>query len=205
MDDGILIGADGVRRCPWGVSAPEFQSYHDREWGRPVGIEKKVFERLSLKEFQSGLPWLTILRKRDGFRRAFADFDPSVVAEFSDTYVARLLADSAIVRHRGKILTIIGNARAAVRLWEQDMSLAGLLWGFEAPAGGPPLAMAALPASTPESEAFWNELCRRGFCFDGPATVYAAMQSLGVVNDHVDGCRFWVVCDDERREFRRPR
>ena len=204
MDDTIQIGVDGVRRCPWGLAAPEYQSYHDREWGRPVGSDEKVFEKLCLEGFQSGLSWLTILRRRDGFRRAFAGFDPSVVARFTDTDVARLLEDSAIVRHRGKILATIGNARAALRLWEQGMSLAGLLWSYEAPAGDPPLTVAALPASTPESEAFSRELRRRGFCFVGPTTVYAAMQSLGVVNDHLDGCRFWVVCDDERRAFSRP-
>jgi DNA-3-methyladenine glycosylase I len=205
MDDVIQIGADGVRRCPWGLSGPECQSYHDKEWGRPVGSDELVFEKLCLKGFQSGLPWLTVLRKRDEFRRAFAGFDPSEVARFTDTDVARLLANSAIVRDRGKILATIGNARAAVRLWEQGMSLAGLLWSFEVPAGKPPMTVAALPASTPESQAFSRELHRGGFRFVGPTTVYAAMQSLGVVNDHLDGCRFWVVCDDERRAFIRPR
>jgi DNA-3-methyladenine glycosylase I len=205
IDDTILIGADGVRRCPWGMSAPEYQSYHDREWGRPVGSDERVFEKLCLEGFRSDLSWLTILRERNGFRRAFAGFDPSVVARFTDTDVARLLADSAIMRHRGKILATIGNARAAVRLWEQGMSLAGLLWSFEAPADDPPLTAAALPASTRESEAFSRELRRRGFCFVGPTTTYAAMQSLGVVNDHLCGCRFWVICDDERRTFIRPR
>ncbi len=205
MDDAIQIGADGVRRCPWGLVTPEYRTYHDREWGRPVGTDELVFEKLCLEGFQSGLSWLTILRKRDGFRRAFAGFDPSEVARFTDDDVARLLADSAIVRHRGKILAAIGNARAAVRLWEQGLSLAGLLWSFEAPAGDPALTLAELPASTPESEAFARELRRRGFLFIGPTTAYAAMQSLGVVNDHLDGCRFWVVCDDERRAFIRPR
>ena len=204
-DDAIQIGADGVRRCPWGLSAPEYQSYHDREWGRPVGSDALIFEKLCLEAFRSGLSRLTILHKRAGFRRAFAGFDLSAVARFTDTDVARLLADSTIVRHRGKILATIGNARAAVRLREQGMSLAGLLWSFEAPAGKPPLTVAALPASTPESEAFSRELGRRGFCLVAPTTVYAAMQSLGVVNDHLDGCRFWVVCDDERRAFIRPR
>lgn len=204
-NDAIQIGADGVRRCPWSLSAPECRSYHDREWGRPVGSDERVFEKLCLEGFQRGLSWLTVLRKRDGFRRAFAGFDPSAVARFTDTDVARLLADSAIVRHRSKILATIGNARAAVRLWEQGMSLAGLLWSFEAPAGKPPVTVAAVPASTPESEAFSRELGRRGFRFVGPTTAYAAMQSLGVVNDHLDGCRFWVVCDDERRAFVRPR
>jgi DNA-3-methyladenine glycosylase I len=206
MDDyAIQIGPDGIRRCPWGLIAPEYKSYHDREWGRPVCSDARIFEKLCLEGFQSGLSWLTILRKRDGFRRAFAGFDPCAVAEFTDADVARLLADSTIVRHRGKILATIGNARAALRLREQGVSLAALLWSFEAPAGKPPVTVAALPASTPESEAFSRELRRYGFRFVGPTTVYAAMQSLGVVNDHLDGCRFWVVCDDERRAFTRPR
>lgn len=205
MDSATEIGADGIRRCPWGVSAPEYRSYHDKEWGRPVGSDDRVFEKLCLEGFQSGLSWLTILRKRDGFRRAFAGFDPSAVAEFTDVDVARLLADSAIVRHRGKIVATIGNARAALRLREQGISLAGLLWSFEPPASKPPRTVAELPASTPESEAFSRELRRRGFRFVGPTTVYAAMQSLGVVNDHLDGCHFWAVCDDERCAFTRPR
>jgi DNA-3-methyladenine glycosylase I len=205
VDDAILIGADGVRRCPWSLSAPEYQHYHDREWGRPVDSDERVFEKLCLEGLPGGRSGLTILRLRDGLRRAFAGFDPSVVARFTDTDIARLLADSAIVGHRGTILATIGNARAAVRLWDQGTSLAGLLWSFEAPAADPPPTVTALPSSTPESEAFSRELGRRGFCSVGPAAVYAAMQSLGVVNDHLDGCRFWVVCDDERRAFIRPR
>lgn len=205
MNDAILIGADGVRRCPWGLAAPEYQSYHDREWGRPVGNDDRIFEKLCLQGFQGGVSWLTILRKRDGFRRAFAGFDPSAVARFTDTDVARLLADSTIVRHKGKILATIDNARAAVRLREQGTTLASLLWSFEAPACRPAVTVAASPASTPESEAFSRELGRRGFSLLGPTTAYAAMQALGVVNDHLAGCRFWVVCDDERRAFVRPR
>lgn len=205
MNDAILIGADGVRRCPWGLAAPEYQSYHDREWGRPVGNDDRIFEKLCLQGFQGGVSWLTILRKRAGFRRAFAGFDPSAVARFTDTDVARLLADSTIVRHKGKILATIDNARAAVRLREQGTTLASLLWSFEAPACRPAVTVAAWPASTPESEAFSRELGRRGFSLLGPTTAYAAMQALGVVNDHLAGCRFWVVCDDERRAFVRPR
>lgn len=201
VSGAILIGADGVRRCPWSLVAPEYQSYHDRDWGRPAGSDEVVFERLCIEGFPCGPPKLAVLRARDGFRRAFAGFDPAVVARFTDTDVARLLAESAIVGHRGEIMATIGNARAAVRLWEQGMSLAGLLWSFEAPAEAPPTA---LPASTPESEAFSRELGRRGFCRVEPATAYAAMQALGVVNAHLDGCRFWVVCDDERRAFHRP-
>jgi DNA-3-methyladenine glycosylase I len=202
FSDAILIGADGVRRCPWSLGAPECQSYHDRYWGRPVGSDEVVFEQLCIEGFQSGLPKLAILRKRDGFRRAFAGFDPAAVARFTDTDVARLLADSTIVRHRATILATIGNARAAVRLWEQGRSLAGLLWSFEAPPGKAPLT--ALPSSTPESEAFSRELGRYGFRRVEPTTAYAAMQALGVVNDHLEGCRFWVVCEEERRAFTRP-
>ncbi|ONI76165.1 3-methyladenine DNA glycosylase [Actinosynnema sp. ALI-1.44] len=202
MDDAILIGADGVRRCAWSFSTPEHQSYHDREWGRPVGCDELVFEKLCIEGFRSGSSWLSIMRRREEFRRAFAGFDPSAVARFTHTDVTRLLADSTIARHRGRILATIGNARAAARLWEQGVSLAGLLWSFEAPACAPPTT--ALPVSTPGSEALARELRRRGFRFVGPTTAYAAMQSLGVVNDHVDGCRFWVVCEDERRAFTRP-
>jgi DNA-3-methyladenine glycosylase I len=205
MDGAAEIGADGIRRCPWAVSAPEHQSDHDQEWGRPVGSDERIFENLCLEGFQSGLSWLTILRKREGFRRAFAGFDPSAVAEFTDADVARLLADPAIVRHRGKILATIGNAQATLRLRERGISLAALLWSFEPPASKPPRTMAELPASIPGSEAFSRELRRRGFRFVGPTTLYAAMQSLGVVNDHLDGCHFWRVCDDERRAFIRPR
>ena len=205
MDSAIGTGADGIPRCPWGISAPEYQPYHDEEWGRPVGSDEAIYQKLCLEGFQSGLSWLTILRKRDGFRRAFAGFDQAAVANFTDADVARLLADSAIVRHRGKIVATIGNARATLRLGEQGISLAGLLWSFEPPAGRPPRTMAELPASTPESEALSRELRRRGFRFVGPTTVYAAMQSLGVVNDHLAGCQFWAACDDDRRAFIRPR
>lgn len=204
MDRAVEVGRDGISRCPWGVSAPEYLSYHDAEWGRPVGSEDKIFEKLCLEGFQSGLSWLTILRKRDGFRRAFAGFDPSAVADFTEADVERLLADSAIVRNRAKILATIGNARATLRLREQGLSLAVLLWSFEPAAGKPPQSMAGLPALTPESKAFSAELRRRGFRFVGPTTVYAAMQSLGVVNDHLQDCHFRALCDADRRAFTKP-
>jgi DNA-3-methyladenine glycosylase I len=204
MDRAVEIGADGIPRCPWGVSAPEYQSYHDKEWGRPVHSDDRIFEKLCLEGFQAGLSWLTILRKRDGFRAAFAGFDPSAVAEFTDADVERLLADSAIVRHRGKILATIGNARATLQLREHGVSLAALLWSFEPAASKPPQTLAALPALIPESKAFSRELRRHGFRFVGPTIVYAAMQSLGVVNDHLDGCYFRAVCHDERCAFTRP-
>ncbi len=204
MNSPVEVGPDGVPRCPWGVSAPEYLAYHDKEWGRPVGDDDRIFEKLCLEGFQSGLSWLTILRKRDGFRKAFAGFDPTVVAGFTDADVARLLADPAIVRHRGKITATIGNAQATVRLRAQGISLAALLWSFEPAVSERPKTGAALPALIPESKALSAALRRYGFRFVGPTTIYAAMQSLGVVNDHVDGCYFGDVSDAERQYFTRP-
>ncbi len=201
---GVVIGADGIARCPWGASAPEYQPYHDTEWGRPVGSDDRVFEKLCLEGFQGGLSWLTILRKREGFRRAFAGFDPSVVAGFGPADVERLLADAAIVRNRAKIMATIDNARATLRLRDQGMSVAALLWKYEPSGGRPPRTMATLPASTPESKALSSELRRHGFRFVGPTTVYAAMQSLGVVNDHLEGCQFRAAAEEERAGFAPP-
>jgi DNA-3-methyladenine glycosylase I len=200
----VVVGADGVVRCSWGASTPEYQRYHDEEWGRPVGDEKRVYEKLCLEGFQSGLSWLTILRKRDGFRRAFASFDPAQVATFDDSDVERLLQDAAIVRHRGKIVATIANARATLALQEQGTSLAGLLWRHEPPRRGRPAALEDLPASTPESAALSAQLRKQGFRFVGPTTVYAAMQALGVVNDHLQGCHFREVSESERARFTPP-
>lgn len=200
----VVVGPDGVPRCPWGGSTPEYQRYHDEEWGRPVGDDDRVFEKLCLEGFQSGLSWLTILRKREGFRRAFASFDPSRVAEFGDADVERLVEDASIVRHRGKILATIGNARATVALREQGISLAGLLWQHEPPDRGACAALGDIAASTPESEALSKQLRKLGFRFVGPTTVYAAMQSLGVVNDHLSGCFAHEEVEEARRAFRRP-
>jgi DNA-3-methyladenine glycosylase I len=204
MMSGIVIGEDGTGRCAWGASTPEYQAYHDREWGRPVGDDNRVFEKLCLEGFQSGLSWLTILRKRDGFRKAFASFDPTIVAAFGDADVGRLLADTGIVRHRAKILATITNAQATVRLRDQRISLAALAWEHEPGASRPPRSGSDLPASTPESTSLSAELRRQGFRFVGPTTVYAAMQSLGVVNDHLDGCQFRAVAQSERAQFSVP-
>ena len=201
----VVIGEDGVPRCPWGFSTPEYQAYHDDEWGRPVGHDNKVFEKLCLEGFQAGLSWLTILRKREGFRRAFAAFDPGVVAGFGDSDVERLLADPGIVRHRGKITATIANAQATVRLKEQGLSVASLLWSHEPKRRRPPGTMSGLPASTPESQALSAELRAHGFRFVGPTTVYSAMQSLGVVNDHLTGCHFRGAVEAERARFSVPR
>jgi DNA-3-methyladenine glycosylase I len=181
-------------RC-WPATDPLYEAYHDEEWGRPVTDERGLFERLSLEAFQSGLSWLTILRKREAFRAAFAGFDPDAVAAFGDADVARLLADAGIVRNRAKIEATIANARALVALHAAGERLGALVWAH-APAPRPaPAALADLPASVPESAALAKALKRRGFRFVGPTTVYALMQATGVVNDHVAGC--WVRGDVE--------
>jgi DNA-3-methyladenine glycosylase I len=183
-----LVGPDGRARCPWGLSAPQYLAYHDDEWGRPLHGDRELFERLSLEAFQSGLSWLTILRKRDGFRQAFAGFEPAAVAAFDDAAVQRLLADPAIVRNRAKILATIRNARAVLDL---DVALGELLWSFAPPDGRPrPSTSEEVPATTAESVAMARELKRRGFAFVGPTTCYAMMQAVGMVDDHLADC--WV-------------
>jgi DNA-3-methyladenine glycosylase I len=172
-------------RCWWARSAPEYIAYHDDEWGQPVRDDRALFERLSLEAFQSGLSWLTILRKRERFRAAFAGFDLEMVAAFGEADVSRLLEDAGIVRNRAKIEATIANARAALEL---DTGLADLLWSF-APAPRPrPRSAEEVPASTPESKAMARELKRRGVRFVGPTTAYALMQACGLVDDHLEGC-----------------
>jgi DNA-3-methyladenine glycosylase I len=184
----LVEGPDGRLRCAWGASAPEYVAYHDDEWGRPLRGDDALYERLVLEAFQSGLSWLTILRKREGFRAAFAGFDIDAVAGFGDADVARLLADAAIVRNRAKVEAAIANARAAQALREGGESLTDLIWSF-APAERPaPRSYADVPAVTPESTALAKELKRRGFRFVGPTTAYATMQACGLVNDHLEGC-----------------
>jgi DNA-3-methyladenine glycosylase I len=182
--EGLVRGEDGVVRCAWGASAPEYRRYHDEEWGRPVTDDRRLFEKLCLEGFQSGLSWLTILRKREAFRSAFAGFDYERVARYDERDVERLLADAAIVRHRGKIEATINNARRAVELVEAEGSIAAFVWRYEAdPAGHP-----SLVSESEESRALAKELKRRGWRFVGPTTVYAFMQAMGLVNDHIDGC-----------------
>jgi DNA-3-methyladenine glycosylase I len=172
-------------RCWWGSSSPEYIRYHDDEWGRPVHDDRALFEKLSLEAFQSGLSWLTILRKREAFRAAFANFEIERVAAFDDADVERLMADAGIVRNRAKIDATIANARAAAAL---DVGLAELLWSFAPVARARPRASADIPASTPESTAMAKDLKRRGFRFVGPTTAYAMMQACGLVDDHLEGC-----------------
>jgi DNA-3-methyladenine glycosylase I len=204
VEQAVLDSDDGLARCPWGVEPPEYRRYHDEEWGRPVVDDVRIFEKLSLEGFQSGLSWLTILRKRDGFRRAFSDFDIAAVAAFDDADVERLVGDAEIVRHRGKITATIGNARATLEVQASDGSLAALIWRYE-PAPDPPVeALGDLQTFRPEAKELSKELRRRGFRFVGPTTVYAAMQALGVVNDHLEGCYRRAPIEKERAAVKRP-
>jgi DNA-3-methyladenine glycosylase I len=185
----LVTGPDGLDRCRWGASAAEYVAYHDTEWGRPVHGERALFERITLEAFQSGLSWLTILRKREGFRAAFAGFDPEVVARFGDDDRARLLADPGIVRNRAKVDAAVTNARAVLDL-RDGPGLDALLWSFAPdPATRPvPRRLADVPATTPESTALAKALKRHGFVFVGPTTAYAGMQACGLVDDHLAGC-----------------
>ena len=184
------------RRCSWAESE-DLRAYHDAEWGRPVTDERGLFERLCLEAFQSGLSWSTILRKRDGFRRAFADFEPDAVAAFGAADVARLLADAGIVRNRAKVDAAIANARALVALREAGRPFPELVWSFSPDPSAAPRQLADVPASTGESRELAKELKRQGFRFVGPTTAYALMQAAGLVNDHVAGC---FVRDEVTRE-----
>ena len=199
MDPQVAVGEDGVARCSWGDSAPDYIAYHDDEWGRPVDDDDKLFEKLCLEGFQSGLSWLTILRKREDFRRVFHDFDYRRVAEMGERDVERLLQDASIVRHRRKIESTINNGSKAIELAEEYGSLGAFFWRFE-----PTTPSAVLPSETPESWAMAKELKRRGFTFVGPTTAYAFMQAMGIVNDHLEGCEAGAVCEAERAAFKRP-
>jgi DNA-3-methyladenine glycosylase I len=188
-DDTGSASASAGRRC-FGDGDPLYERYHDEEWGRPVHDERGLFERMSLEAFQSGLSWLTILRKRENFRAAFANFEPDAVARFGDRDVERLLADAGIVRNRAKIEATIANAKATVALREDGPTLSELVWErYRPPAPAtPPETFAEVPSQTPETVALAKELKRRGFRFVGPTTLYALMQACGVVNDHLAGC-----------------
>jgi DNA-3-methyladenine glycosylase I len=186
---GSTIGADGKLRCPWGNSSPDYVTYHDDEWGRPIRTDQGLYERLVLEAFQSGLSWLTILRKRPAFRSAFADFDLAKVAAYDESDVERLLADAGIVRNRAKIEASIRNARAALELNESGGGLAELLWSFAPSADRPaPKTLADVPPTSPESKAMAKQLKKLGFAFVGPTTAYALMQAAGLVNDHLADC-----------------
>jgi DNA-3-methyladenine glycosylase I len=204
--DGVIAGDDGVLRCWWADSAPEYRAYHDSEWGVPVADDVRLFEKLSLEGFQAGLSWLTILRKREAFRRAFAGFDFERVARFGERDVELLLGDASIVRHRGKIEAVINNAGRAVELVAEAGSLGAHVWGFEPEPRTAPLEPAELRAlaHTPASRALAADLRRRGWRFVGPTTVYAFMQAMGLVNDHLDGCAARATVERARARFERP-
>jgi DNA-3-methyladenine glycosylase I len=178
-------GPDGLLRCPWSLGPPEYLSYHDDEWGRPVRDDTAMFERLCLEAFQSGLSWLTILRKRENFRRAFRGFDLETVASFGPSDVSRLLSDAGIVRNKAKIDAAIANARAALNLPD---GVAGRVWKYAGDPGPPPVTLADVPPVTPASKALAKDLRSAGFRFTGPVTAYATMQACGVVNDHLADC-----------------
>jgi DNA-3-methyladenine glycosylase I len=206
--DGLVTGEDRRTRCFWGASTEEYQRYHDDEWGRPVADDVRLFEKLCLEGFQSGLSWLTILRKRENFRAAFAGFVPEKVARFGAKDVTRLLGDAGIIRHRGKIESTINNAKRALEVIERHGSLAGYLWQFEPKASERPAVAtwAALRAMTtaPSSVALSKDLKKRGWSFVGPTTMYALMQAMGMVNDHVEGCHVRAAVGKARKQFAVP-
>ena len=205
-DSGVVIGEDGIARCWWADSAPEYRAYHDFEWGFPVADDTRLFEKLCLEGFQAGLSWLTILRKRPAFRAAFADFDYERVARFGEDDVTRLLGDAGIIRHRGKIEAAINNAARALELVEAEGSLGSYLWRFEPEprTGGLDREELAARTTSPEATALAKDLKRRGWRFVGPTTVYAFMQAMGLVNDHLDGCAAQPRARAARADFTPP-
>lgn len=194
-----IAGADGLLRCFWCAGAPDYVAYHDREWGFPVSDDRRLFEKLCLEGFQSGLSWRTILMKRDNFRAAFAGFDIAAVASFGARDVERLLGDAGIVRHRGKIEAVINNAKRALELIGQEGSLAAYIWRYEVPPG--PWQVVS---TTPQSIALSKDLKKRGWAFVGPTTVYAFMQAMGLVNDHHPDCGIHAQAEAARAAFARP-
>ncbi len=195
----ISVGDDGVARCGWGDSPPDYRAYHDAEWGFPVDDDARLFEKLCLEGFQSGLSWLTILRRRPGFRAAFHDFDFHVVAGLTEADVERLLTDERIIRHRGKIEATVNNAARAIEMESEFGSLGAFFWGFE-----PESPSGDIRPTSPESTAMAKALKDRGFRFVGPTTAYAFMQAMGIVNDHRPECAAGARAAQARAEFVRP-
>jgi len=202
MSGEIIVGSDGKSRCRWCGAAPEFLAYHDTEWGFPVSDDYRLFEKLSLESFQSGLSWRTILSKRENFRAAFHDFDFDRIARFTLRDIARLLKDEGIVRHRGKIEAVVNNANQAQRLVKQEGSLAAFVWRYE-----PDIKQLAEPqtvSASAESIALAKDMKKMGWKFIGPTTAYAFMQAMGLVNDHVKGCVVRPKVERVRKSFIRP-
>ena len=205
---GLFTDDQNVTRCVWCRATPEYQHYHDHEWGFPVQDDRRLFEKICLEGFQAGLSWLTILNKREAFRRSFAEFDIDQVSKFGEVDVKRLLLDAGIVRHRGKIASTINNAQRALELRQEFGSLAAYFWRFEPATGSRPLQITRETMSgvttSPESVALSKDLRKRGWTFVGPTTMYAFMQALGLVNDHIEGCAARAKALDARAEFKSP-
>jgi DNA-3-methyladenine glycosylase I len=196
-----FVGDDGISRCRWAGAAPEFPAYHDKEWGFPVSDDRRLFEKLCLEGFQSGLSWRTILAKRENFRAAFDGFDFEKIARYGARDVKRLLGDAGIVRHRGKIEAVINNAQRAREMVEAHGSLAAFIWRYEAKQAGKPQSA----STTAESIALSKDLKKLGWKFVGPTTVLAFMQAMGLVNDHIDACAIRAKAERARKAFKRPR
>lgn len=208
QNSGLIEGVDGKKRCHWHGNFPDYQAYHDHEWGRPVACDRRLFEKLCLEGFQSGLSWLTILRKRDNSREAFEDFDFERVARFTEQDVERLLGNAGIIRHAGKIRSTINNARRAIELAETEGSLAAYFWRREPGPQERPTTFDYETLSrlghTEFSTRLSRDLKKRGWTFVGPTTVYAFMQAMGLVNDHIEGCVIRQEVEEERQRFKRP-
>jgi len=204
QNKGLIKGADGKLRCWWCGDDPEYMRYHDEEWGKPVYDDTRLFEKMCLEGFQAGLSWLTILRKRENFRKAFEGFDFKKVANFTEKDVERLLQDEGIIRHRGKIEATIHNAQCVPAVIEEFGSFSDYLWRFKPQHHPVPKSKADIPAVTEESKALSKDLKKRGFKFVGPTTMYALMQAMGMVNDHLEGCYFREKVDKAIQAFDRP-
>ena len=201
VEQNVVSGGDGLARCWWGVGDADYETYHDTEWGFAQGDDVRLFEKVCLEGFQSGLSWLTILRKRENFRAAFSGFEPSIVASYTDADVERLLLDAGIVRHRGKIEATINNAARSLEMIDEFGSIAAYFWAHEPPRGVPG---GDLPASTEVSTQISKDLKRRGWRFVGPTTLYAFMQAMGMVNDHLEGCYVREQAENARAAFEAP-
>ena len=204
----IVTEQDGLGRCWWCHDQPDYRKYHDEEWGYPVADDTRLFEKICLEGFQSGLSWLTVLRKRENFREAFAGFDFTRVAEFGDADITRLLQNKGIIRHRGKIEATINNAARALEIVEEFSSLASYIWQWEPKTREPGIGkndhQAPVPSMTRTSQLLSKDLKKRGWKFFGPTTAYAFMQAMGLVNDHLEGCAIREKVQQARREFTPP-
>ena len=203
MPTGLQTGTDGIIRCSWPGRHVDYTAYHDYEWGYPVDDDRSLFEKICLEGFQAGLSWLTILRKRDHLRKAFADFDPAIVIRFERREIEKLLEDSTIIRHQGKIESTINNAARCLELMEEFGSLATYIWSWE-PSQTTRVSSDSLPTFTPTSAALSRDLKARGWSFVGPTTIYAFMQAVGLVNDHLSGCFAHPKVEVSRKNLIRP-